>query len=394
MKSAVLSLLLATPLHASGWDYPTQEQWGESYEMCDTSDQSPIDIVTENAINDDYVCTKDFEWNVNYNHSTFRLANNGHSIVLQAVEPSIIDQQGEYDLSGTFFDKDDVEYFGLESPQNTIGRFPNYFAPDRNTYGSDPSDFCLHSFHFHWSTEDEFGSEHTVDGQYYPLEVHFVHYLCDSNSLGATLEQFQSGEMVEDARDAGTDVHQLGVVGIFFDIVENATNPAFDAIFGAELEHLDDIQFPGKRDADEIIDDLDLTQLIPEDVNTAGYYAYEGSLTTPPCTNIVRWHVMQSHGWIGAEQMDKFRQLLGDSYGEAMAPNFRLVQDNTNDVYACMEGEETEEVTSKGDEDNSFDIIVWCLFVVICVCQLVLGVSCCMRNRHKDTKTQPMVNKH
>jgi len=393
MKSAVVSLLLATPLHAAGWDYPTQEDWGEAFSMCDSADQSPIDIVTNEAINDDFVCTKDFEWNVNYNHTTFRLANNGHSIVLQAVEPSVIDQQGEYDLSGTFFDSNGVEYFGLESPQNTIGRFPNYFAPDRNIYGSDPSDFCLHSFHFHWSTEDEFGSEHTVDGEYFPLEVHFVHYLCDSNSLGATLEQFQSGEMVEAARDEGTDVHQLGVVGIFFDIVENATNPAFDAIFGAELEHLDDIQYPGKRDADEIIDDLDLTQLIPDDVNTAGYYAYEGSLTTPPCTNIVRWHVMNTHGWIGADQMDKFRKLLGDSYGEAMAPNFRLVQDNKNDVYACMEGEQTEEVAA-AEEDNTMDIIVWVVFVVIVLCQLGLGIACCMRNRQKDTKTQPMVNKH
>jgi len=200
--------------------------------------------------------------------------------------------------------------------------------------------------------------------------------------------------MVEAARDIGTDVHQLGVVGIFFDIVENATNPAFDAIFGAELEHLDDIQYPGKRDADEIIDDLDLTQLIPDDVNTAGYYAYEGSLTTPPCTNIVRWHVMNTHGWIGADQMDKFRKLLGDSYGEAMAPNFRLVQDNKNDVYACMEGEGTDEVTGEGEEDDTMDIIVWCVFVVICVCQLALGIACCMRNRQKDTKTQPMVNKH
>merc|ERR1712087_1001952 len=196
---------------------------------------------------------------------------------------------------------------------------------------------------------------------------------------------------VSEAKDLGVDVHQLGVVGIFFDVMDNGTNPAFEAIFGAELEHLDDIQYPGKRDADEIIPDLDLAQLIPEDVNTAGYYAYEGSLTTPPCTNIVRWHVMASHGWIGMEQMDRFRQLLGDQYGEAMAPNFRLVQDNEKDVYACLEGNDGEGGEKKDEGDDTFDIIVWVLFIVICLCQVALGAICCMRQRKSNAHKEAMM---
>jgi carbonic anhydrase len=399
MKSAVLSLLLASGsrVHSAGWTYAGQDDWGEAYSMCDSNDQSPIDIQTDDAINDDLVCTKNLEWNVNYNHTMFRLANNGHALVLQAVEPSNVADTEYGNLAGTFSDADGAEYFALEAPTNVIGRLPNYFSPDR-TFTYEPSDFCLHSFHFHWGDSDEFGSEHTVDGEYFPLEVHFVHYLCDSISLGATLEQFQTGDMVEDAKDEGLDVHQLAVVGIFFDVVENATNPAFDAIFGAELEHLDQIQYPGKRDTDEIIADLDLTELIPADINTAGYHAYEGSLTTPPCTNIVRWHVMQSHGWIGMEQMDKFRQLLGDEYGEAMAPNFRLVQDKKKPVYACLEGNTGDEEAQKDDDECTFDIIVWVLFIVICLSQLVLGVACCMKHkkgqRHISSASETMVAKH
>merc|ERR1712244_7285 len=171
------------------------------------------------------------------------------------------------------------------------------------------------------------------------------------------------GEMVEAARDIGTDVHRLGVVGIFFDIVENATNPAFDAIFGAELEHLDDIQYPGKRDFSEIIDDLDLTDLIPDDVNTAGYYAYEGSLTTPPCTNIVRWHVMNSRSYIGRDQMEKFRDLMMDS-NNTVAPNFRDIQNNVNPVYACLDSGDLKRSSSETEETLTAGWIVAIIAII------------------------------
>ena len=34
-----------------------------------------------------------------------------------------------------------------------------------------PGTFKLAQFHFHWGTTDSDGSEHTVDGEAYPLEV-------------------------------------------------------------------------------------------------------------------------------------------------------------------------------------------------------------------------------
>ena len=38
----------------------------------------------------------------------------------------------------------------------------------------------------------------TADGEFYPLEVHSVHYRCESSSLGATLEKLHAGDMVQD----------------------------------------------------------------------------------------------------------------------------------------------------------------------------------------------------
>merc|ERR1719189_2052750 len=105
-----------------------------------------------------------------------------------------------------------------------------------------------------------------------------------------------------------------------FDISEE-DNPAFDALFDAA--HYDQIKYPaGSDDASVVIDNLDLSGLIPADIGTAGYYAYEGSLTNPPCTNIMRWHVMNAKAQISEAQMEKFRLLMA-SETQSLAPNYR-----------------------------------------------------------------------
>ena len=43
--------------------------------------------------------------------------------------------------------------------------------------------------------------------------------------------------------------------------------------------------------------------------NTLGYFGYDGSLTTPPCTEGVRWIVMQSVGTVSQEQTRQLRKL-------------------------------------------------------------------------------------
>merc|ERR1712039_120429 len=132
------------------------------------------------------------------------------------------------------------------------------------------------------------------------------------------------------------DVHQLGVVGFFFEISEE-DNPAFEAMFADE--RMDRIETP-LADGEELneldfVEGLDLADLIPLDYATAGYYAYEGSLTTPPCTNIVRWHVMNAKAKISEGQMEKFRELLQADGVHSQAPNFREPQTNVNTVYGC-----------------------------------------------------------
>ena len=41
------------------------------------------------------------------------------------------------------------------------------------------------------------------------------------------------------------------------------------------------------------------------------YYNFEGSLTTPPCTEDVNWIVFKNQETVSKEQVEKFTQTLG-----------------------------------------------------------------------------------
>ena len=51
---------------------------------------------------------------------------------------------------------------------------------------------------------------------------------------------------------------------------------------------------------------VNVADLLPEDLS---YYGYSGSLTTPPCTEGVLWHVLAEPVEISAEQLAAFRAI-------------------------------------------------------------------------------------
>jgi carbonic anhydrase len=53
------------------------------------------------------------------------------------------------------------------------------------------------------------------------------------------------------------------------------------------------------QDADPM--DLNVANMLPSDRVT---YTYSGSLTTPPCSEGVRWHVMQEPLTLSAQQLN------------------------------------------------------------------------------------------
>ena len=122
--------------------------------------------------------------------------------------------------------------------------------------------YDLLQFHFHAP------SEHTIAGERAPMEIHFVHQ--DPNS------------------------GNLAVVGILLTEGDDDSD-AYAAVFDHLPAQVGEPEAQG--------DPLDLAGLLPE---RHGYYSYQGSLTTPPCSEIVRWLLLDTPVALSAEQMAAF----------------------------------------------------------------------------------------
>jgi carbonic anhydrase len=148
----------------------------------------------------------------------------------------------------------------------------------KGTMVLDGKTYTLLQFHFHHN------SEHTVNGRHYPLEAHFVH-------------QAEDGA--------------LGVLGVFFK--EGQANPALQKIWN--IAPLDPGQMKAKKK-------FKPGALLPRD---RGYFRYEGSLTTPPCSEVVSWAVFDHPLEASRAQIDAFAGLYADNYRPVQNTNRRFI---------------------------------------------------------------------
>jgi carbonic anhydrase len=123
--------------------------------------------------------------------------------------------------------------------------------------------YKLVQFHFHRP------SEHTIAGKSFPMEVHFVH-------------QAPSGA--------------LGVIGVL--MTAGRTNPAFARIVATMPQSTGPAV---KADAR-----IDPNALLPAGHS---YYGYAGSLTTPPCSEVVSWMLLTSPVTVAAADIEAFAKL-------------------------------------------------------------------------------------
>ena len=140
----------------------------------------------------------------------------------------------------------------------------------------------LKQFHFHSP------SEHKIDGRSFAMEMHFVH----ANEEGAFF-----------------------VVGVM--ISEGKEHPVLKQLWSFMPEN------PGETSADPI--GIEETNLLPP---TREYFSYSGSLTTPPCSEGVKWIVLKTPIEASAEQIATFKSRVGAVTNRPTQPaNARLIID-------------------------------------------------------------------
>ena len=122
--------------------------------------------------------------------------------------------------------------------------------------------YDLLQFHFHSP------SEHTINGEAAAMEIHFVHI--DPNS------------------------GMLAVVGILLEQGDD-DNEAYAGVMDSMPAEIGELQAMGEA--------LALESLLPDQRT---YFTYQGSLTTPPCSEVVRWLLLDTPVELSAAQIDAF----------------------------------------------------------------------------------------
>ena len=125
-------------------------------------------------------------------------------------------------------------------------------------------DYRMVQFHLHHP------SEHSINGRSFPIEVHFVHR---------------------------SDRGDLTVVGVLFE--EGPANPALDLM----IDH-------ARSDDESDRVTIDPRTLLPDQRR---FFRYEGSLTTPPCSETVNWVVMTTPMTVSARQIAEVTAVYGDN---------------------------------------------------------------------------------
>lgn len=127
-------------------------------------------------------------------------------------------------------------------------------------------------------------SEHRIDGEAFPLEAHLVHRNA-RGFLTVVAILFREGEWNDDLEKVGRAAPEAG----------------HSAPFELDFEAL---------------------QLYR---NHESYYRYSGSLTTPPCTEGVRWFILKTAETIAAAQAANFVDWIGEDARGPQPLNARVV---------------------------------------------------------------------
>ncbi|XP_014896624.1 carbonic anhydrase 4b [Poecilia latipinna] len=226
-------------------------------QQCGGSCQSPVNIVTKKTVKDKRLTPLQF---VNYHKaSTVTFINNGHTVQLD-LPPGIV-------ISG----------------------------------GHLAANYKAIQLHLHWGKNGSSGSEHTLDGEKFPMEMHIVHIKEGYNSLSQAVK----------------DPTGIAVLGFFFQ-ESLSENKKYTPLVDALKQII-------KPTSNATLPDISLEMLIPPLSSLNKYFRYNGSLTTPNCNEAVVWTLFESTIPLSRSQVSAFCQLHFPD-GREMIQIYRPVQ--------------------------------------------------------------------
>ncbi|XP_060901701.1 carbonic anhydrase 4b [Labrus mixtus] len=271
-------LLFASPIMiitGSDWCYQSEDVcshkctgpdvWGAVSRYCGGRHQSPVNIVTRKVLPDGQLTPFHF---IGYQEAFHgRLINNGHTVHLDL--PSRIKIKGG----------------NLAVPYKAL------------------------QVHLHWGNDGGPGSEHTIDGEQFSMEMHIVHIKEEYSSVSQALR----------------DPTGVAVLGFFFQESESA-NKIFDPLVNA-------LKYITRSSNSTTLGGMSLDMFILPQIDMTKYYRYYGSLTTPSCAEAVIWSLFENPIPLSRKQLAAFSKLQF-SNGRQMVKTFRPVQPlNGRQVY-------------------------------------------------------------
>lgn len=178
-------------------------------------------------------------------------------------------------------------------------------------------------YHFHWAQNDNEGSEHCIGGLRYPAELHLVHKGVEDENKLAVLGIFIKLDEVknDDVKVKKRYLFEKQEMDALKELTEFGNKKALDSSHCLELKLPPNccIERESFKGAENF---------------TSSFVRYQGSLTTPPCTENVHWTIFTDPVFITKEQLSYLRKIK-DCRGNVISKNYRPVQ-NLVDHQVCL----------------------------------------------------------